>query len=512
MAHILRLEKGMKTLGDFTFLLVSLATASIACGGSTADGTSSSGGSSGGSSGASSSSSTSSSSGGTSGSSSGSTSGGLNPEGYESVCTGNAYAPLSGLKIDPSVDYVELRYVLETGGGPSTQPPTSAAKDGSPCATATNKPTCEKALADHKTSEGWIVAGQISTRNYLVHTRGDIVADTISLDAVRTLVAPIDSIKDAALVATLGKKYYIDCTKPGHVKKTTTGYEVLARSGSGCGQGDSINEHRLAVAATDGVTTELETKLVKEGDPNCAIGRMPKGLVAAASSSSLSSSSFSSSSSKNCGEAGESGESRRGRAAVADHFAKIARLEAASVFAFDRLADELDALNAPSELVTMAKESAREEEHHAELMAHLARRFGYEGTIRAEINGCEMRSLFAIAMENAIEGCVRETYGALVATHQSLTAEDAEVRASLKTIAEDETRHAWFSLRLHEWAKTQVTTEEALALEQARRSAMRDLKEAIDAESVSEEVARLTGHPTRSRARDLAKSLFAAIS
>ena len=53
-----------------------------------------------------------------------------------------------------------------------------------------------------------------------------------------------------------------------------------------------------------------------------------------------------------------------------------------------------------------------------------------------------MRELEAIAIENAVEGCVRESFGALLATWQAKTAGDARVRAAMKRIARDETRHA----------------------------------------------------------------------
>jgi demethoxyubiquinone hydroxylase (CLK1/Coq7/Cat5 family) len=57
------------------------------------------------------------------------------------------------------------------------------------------------------------------------------------------------------------------------------------------------------------------------------------------------------------------------------------------------------------------------------------------------------RSLEAIALDNVSEGCVRELYGALVATYQARVARDPEVRAVVTRIAREETQHAALSLR-----------------------------------------------------------------
>ena len=51
-----------------------------------------------------------------------------------------------------------------------------------------------------------------------------------------------------------------------------------------------------------------------------------------------------------------------------------------------------------------------------------------------------------IARENAEEGCVRETFGALLAAHQAAYACDPEVREVMTRIAGDELRHAALAL------------------------------------------------------------------
>ena len=76
-----------------------------------------------------------------------------------------------------------------------------------------------------------------------------------------------------------------------------------------------------------------------------------------------------------------------------------------------------------------------------------------------------------VAIENATEGCVRETYGALVAAFQARTAEDPEIRQVLTRIAR-EARHAGVSHDVALWLDTQLdaTSRARVASERARSS------------------------------------------
>jgi rubrerythrin len=90
---------------------------------------------------------------------------------------------------------------------------------------------------------------------------------------------------------------------------------------------------------------------------------------------------------------------------------------------------------------------------------------------------------------------VRETFGALLATYQAETAEDARVRALLMQIAEDETRHAALSWQLMAWLAPQLSEaeREAVHAEQGRARA----RLASEAEHGLSEAARRTlGMPT----------------
>jgi hypothetical protein len=119
-----------------------------------------------------------------------------------------------------------------------------------------------------------------------------------------------------------------------------------------------------------------------------------------------------------------------------------ARLEAASIPAFQVLTRELRARRAPVALVSAAMCAVQDEVRHRRATAALARRYGAE-PMRPSFGPTPVdRTLEAIATENAVEGCVRETYGALVALWQARHARDPVVAAAMAPIAADETRHA----------------------------------------------------------------------
>lgn len=110
--------------------------------------------------------------------------------------------------------------------------------------------------------------------------------------------------------------------------------------------------------------------------------------------------------------------------------AQMAYLEAASVDAFVSLTHELEAHRAPTRLRAASRRAARDEVRHARVMRRLARRAGAR-VPEVQVEPSPVRSLEEIAIENAIEGCVRETFGAAVAMIQSERAGDARVRRGI---------------------------------------------------------------------------------
>ncbi|HWA71748.1 MAG TPA: hypothetical protein VG937_05430 [Polyangiaceae bacterium] len=156
------------------------------------------------------------------------------------------------------------------------------------------------------------------------------------------------------------------------------------------------------------------------------------------------------------------------------HLGDAAWLEAASVDAFRVLRRELRAHGAPRRLLREASRSMRDERRHARATRALARRFGVP-VARVERDDAPPRSLEAIALDNAVEGCVRETWGALIALHQAARATDASVRAVLGRIARDEVRHAALSMRIDRWLYPRLTAEQRARIRAARVAALAEL-------------------------------------
>lgn len=160
------------------------------------------------------------------------------------------------------------------------------------------------------------------------------------------------------------------------------------------------------------------------------------------------------------------------------YFAQAAGSEAAAVDAFERMAEELNALGAPAELVQWARASADDERRHTRTMGVLAEHFAVTWEPHAP-RRFALRGLFDVALENAVEGCVRETYGAVVAHHQAEHAQDQMVRAALVQVAEDETRHAALSWAVAEWALPQLSETQRSEIRTAQRGAMDALNRSV---------------------------------
>lgn len=159
---------------------------------------------------------------------------------------------------------------------------------------------------------------------------------------------------------------------------------------------------------------------------------------------------------------------------LGDYLARAAHLEAASVVAFERLADELSQHGAPAQLVERAHAAREDEEKHALAMHELAlQRGGLPVAVRT--TAFQARPLFELALENAVEGCIRETYGALVAAHQATRARDLELRLVLRSIAPDESRHAALAHAVHGWATERLDLASRERLRRAQLGAVFEL-------------------------------------
>jgi hypothetical protein len=198
--------------------------------------------------------------------------------------------------------------------------------------------------------------------------------------------------------------------------------------------------------------------------------------------------------------AGLSAPPRRGSTA-GSFFAHCAWLEAASVVAFRHLGRELATHGAPAKLVARAARAAREEIRHTVTTSRLARRFGARTAIPQLPRG-PVRSLQAIATENAVEGCVREAYGALVAMWMAERAADPEVREAFAVIGREEAGHAELAWRVAAWIEPQLDAQGRAAVERAKHEALALLRAEVG-EEPSRELRMRAGVPGASEARRL---------
>lgn len=187
--------------------------------------------------------------------------------------------------------------------------------------------------------------------------------------------------------------------------------------------------------------------------------------------------------------------------AARDHGAKVAQmawLEAASVRAFERLARELRHHGAPRALVRRALASARDEARHARIMSRIARRHGAR-VPRVRVEQSAVRDLETIARENAIEGCVGETFGAAQAAWRAKHAADPEMALAMEAIAPDELGHAALGWAVARWIETKLDRAARDRVDAARAGAARTLLQ--NACMSAEE---------RAMAESLARTLWAA--
>ncbi len=192
-----------------------------------------------------------------------------------------------------------------------------------------------------------------------------------------------------------------------------------------------------------------------------------------------------------------------GGSAVGEWLARAAFFEAASVDAFEILAAELEVAGAPASLIRGARIAAKDEVRHALVMTALAEKYGAL-VRRPNVVQFRRRSLLEIALENAVEGCVHETFAAAVAAVQGRTAGDERIRVAMARIAIDEARHADLAWRVAGWIEPRLSARDRATVDEARRAAAERLR----ADEVTGEAGLALGIPDRATADGVARALF----
>ncbi|MEO8874306.1 MAG: ferritin-like domain-containing protein [Polyangiaceae bacterium] len=200
-----------------------------------------------------------------------------------------------------------------------------------------------------------------------------------------------------------------------------------------------------------------------------------------------------------------------GTSAIGKYFASTAYLEAASILAFQNLRRELRHFGAPEYLIAGAARAERDEVKHARLTARIAKRNGATITRARVRSGRRRRSLEEVAIENVVEGCVRETFAALLALEQADRATHSELAAVLEEIAIDETRHAALAWSVAAWADAQLDAGARARIETAKKKAISDLEEELAAEPDADLV-RMIGLPNATEQKRLLHQLMYELS
>lgn len=186
---------------------------------------------------------------------------------------------------------------------------------------------------------------------------------------------------------------------------------------------------------------------------------------------------------------------------LGQYLAGMAAMETAAITAFEYLTRELEAYDAPEALIACAREAVVEETRHAEMTGLLSASYGAEVS-EVQVDDFCLRSLYEIALENAVEGCVNETFAAACGLWQSESAELEVFRQVIAHITEEEMGHAKLSWDIHQWVMPQLSEREQEQIRVAQIEAIEHLVVDFKQES-NPELQKAFGLPTRDDAARL---------
>jgi hypothetical protein len=151
----------------------------------------------------------------------------------------------------------------------------------------------------------------------------------------------------------------------------------------------------------------------------------------------------------------------------------IAATERVSITAFQHLAVELARFALDEDFIHRCHAAAEDERHHVALLVGL----GANPRLLPDLGSAldPTRSRFAIALHNALEGCVAETWSALLVHWQSQHAADPATRLVFGQIARDEARHAELAWDLHHALVEGLSAPQRAEIEAARARALNEL-------------------------------------
>lgn len=198
------------------------------------------------------------------------------------------------------------------------------------------------------------------------------------------------------------------------------------------------------------------------------------------------------------------------RARLGELWVEDARMEHASIAAFERATLELMAMAAPPELLGEVQLAAADEVVHAQRCFGLAARFSGQQREPGPLTSLEPRVVglaaeagpeqacadwVRLALDTFIEGCVGETIATLTARRGLRRCDDPATRATLELIVDDEGRHAGLAWRTIRWileacGEHQAAVVAALDRQAEAMAAEASACELPDADPQAEELAR----------------------
>lgn len=159
---------------------------------------------------------------------------------------------------------------------------------------------------------------------------------------------------------------------------------------------------------------------------------------------------------------------------IGRYLADMAAMETAAITAFRYLSRELEAYGAPPDLIARARQAVTEETRHAEMAGLLSA--AYETGVQAvQVDDFVLRPLYDIALDNAVEGCVNETFAAACGLWQGEHAQLDTFRRVIAHISDEETEHAALSWDIHAWVMPLLSAAEQAQIRAAQAAAVEHL-------------------------------------
>jgi hypothetical protein len=158
---------------------------------------------------------------------------------------------------------------------------------------------------------------------------------------------------------------------------------------------------------------------------------------------------------------------------IGEQLAAMAYLEAASVLAFEELALQLAGFGGPRALIDRCLRAASDERRHARSLTRFANQHGAVVARPAAV--AKLAAPLAVALHNAVEGCVHESFAALLESLLAERAEDPRLRHAFARIARDELEHGELAWDIHAWLLGLLDARETELVLAAQRRALERL-------------------------------------